>query len=250
MKKTNLIAILNKLAIAAKANCSPSGSFPADENDPPCYCIEDDPSDGTCVFMCCRPREDAVLAAKDPVIDHLYDAFTSMGWSCYKKGQPEGCERPIWIPATNSTPVFVEDDDTDIHVETEPKPIDMQGGQLVPIEAYMRNVNTRPTDEMARLAARGLELRKKYNRGGTGVGVARARDISNKVLLSPRTVSRMNSFFARHRVDLNAMGARSGQKGYPSAGAIAWMLWGGDPNNPDGAGASWAARKAKELKNQ
>lgn len=235
--------------MAAKANYSPSVSFPADEKVPPCRCIEDDPSDGSCVFMCCRPREDAVLAAKDPVIDHLYDLYTSMRWSCYKKVQPDG-----WIPATNSTPVFddlpIEGDDTDIRVETAPNPIDMQGGQWVPIEAYMRNVNTRPTDEMARLAARGLELRKKYNRGGTGVGVARARDISNKVLLSPRTVSRMNSFFARHRVDLNAIGARSGQKGYPSAGAIAWMLWGGDPNNPDGAGASWAARKAKELKNR
>ncbi len=28
-------------------------------------------------------------------------------------------------------------------------------------------------------AKRGLELRDKYNRGGTEVGVARARDLSN-----------------------------------------------------------------------
>ena len=245
MKKTNLIAILNKLAMASPAKFVTA-------QDLPCNCIEHDPleepSNETCLFACCPPEErsqDTVLAAKDPLIDHLYGLYNSIGWSCFKK-----TKLGKWIPATNSTPVFVEDDDTDIRVETEPKPIDMQGGQLVPIEAYMRNVNTRPTDEMARLAARVLELRKKYNRGGTGVGVARARDISNKVLLSPRTVSRMNSFFARHRVDLNAIGARSGQKGYPSAGAIAWMLWGGDPNNPDGAGASWAARKAKELKNQ
>jgi uncharacterized protein YdaT len=67
------------------------------------------------------------------------------------------------------------------------------------------------------------------------------------VSLSPDTVGRMNSFFARHRVDLDAVGARSGDEGYPSAGAIAWMLWGGDPNSPEGAGVAWAARKAEEL---
>jgi hypothetical protein len=67
------------------------------------------------------------------------------------------------------------------------------------------------------------------------------------VSLSPDTVGRMNSFFARHRVDLDAVGARSGDDGYPSAGAIAWMLWGGDPNNPNDAGVAWASRKADEL---
>ena len=123
-----------------------------------------------------------------------------------------------------------------------PKPID-----AVQTDKAISDVDTTPTNEMAELAARGLELRREFGRGGTEVGVARARDISNMVTLSPRTVSRMNSFFARHRVDLDATGARSGQEGYPSAGAIAWMLWGGDPNNPDGAGAGWASRKAEEL---
>jgi len=100
---------------------------------------------------------------------------------------------------------------------------------------------------MATLALRGLKYREEFGRGGTAVGVARARDIGNMVSLSPDTVGRMNSFFARHRVDLDAVGARSGDEGYPSAGAIAWMLWGGDPNDPDGAGAAWAQRKADEL---
>lgn len=117
----------------------------------------------------------------------------------------------------------------------------------VPTSKAISDVDTTPTSEMAELAERGLKLRQEFGRGGTEVGVARARDISNMATLSPRTVSRMNSFFARHRVDLDATGARSGQEGYPSAGAIAWMLWGGDPNNPDGAGAGWASRKAEEL---
>ena len=119
--------------------------------------------------------------------------------------------------------------------------------EVEPESKALSDVDTTPTDEMAELAQRGLELRGEYNRGGTEVGVARARDISNMVSLSPDTVGRMASFFARHRVDLDAVGARSGDEGYPSAGAIAWMLWGGDPNNPDGAGAGWAERKVEEL---
>ena len=116
-----------------------------------------------------------------------------------------------------------------------------------PAAKALSDVDTTPTDEMATLALRGLKYREEFGRGGTAVGVARARDIGNMVSLSPDTVGRMNSFFARHRVDLDAVGARSGDEGYPSAGAIAWMLWGGDPNNPEGAGAAWAARKAEEL---
>jgi len=116
-----------------------------------------------------------------------------------------------------------------------------------PAAKALSDVDTTPTDEMATLALRGLKYREEFGRGGTAVGVARARDIGNMVSLSPDTVGRMNSFFARHRVDLDAVGARSGDEGYPSAGAIAWMLWGGDPNDPAGAGVAWAARKADEL---
>ena len=42
-------------------------------------------------------------------------------------------------------------------------------------------------------------------------------------------------------MDKEAEGFRAGEKGYPSAGRIAWALWGGD------AGQSWARRKAAEL---
>jgi len=117
-------------------------------------------------------------------------------------------------------------------------------------EKAVEDVDLKPTAEMARLADRGLQLRAEFNRGGTAVGVARARDIGNRTNLSPETVRRMASFFARHRVDLDAEGARPGQDGYPSAGAIAWMLWGGDPSDPDGAGAAWAARKVEEIERQ
>ena len=97
-------------------------------------------------------------------------------------------------------------------------------------------IDLKPTDEMAANAERGLALREKHGRGGTEVGVARARDIKNRKNLSPDTVRRMHSYFARHEVDKKGEGW-----GKDSAGYIAWLLWGGD------AGKAWADRKTKEL---
>jgi len=109
------------------------------------------------------------------------------------------------------------------------------------IEKAESDINTTPTDAMAEEARKGLEWRKEFNRGGTSVGVARARQLVNKQSLSPSVVRRMFSFFARHEVDKRAEGFRAGEDGYPSAGRIAWALWGGD------AGFSWSRRKVKEL---
>lgn len=95
----------------------------------------------------------------------------------------------------------------------------------------------KPTQAMAVEAQRGLDWRAEYGRGGTEVGVARARDISNRVNLSDDTIGRMVSFFARHEVNKEAEGFRQGEDGYPSAGRIAWALWGGDP------GKSWAEKE-------
>ena len=60
----------------------------------------------------------------------------------------------------------------------------------------------------------------------------------------------MASFFSRHRVDLDAPAADPSHEDYPSAGVVAWMLWGGDPANPDEAGAAWAERKLEEIEGQ
>ena len=98
-----------------------------------------------------------------------------------------------------------------------------------------------PSDAMVSEAERGLAWREEFGRGGTEVGIARARDIKNKVDLSPDTVRRMKSFFARHEVDKQAQGFRPGEDGYPSNGRIAWSLWGGNP------GMAWANRKADQM---
>lgn len=108
----------------------------------------------------------------------------------------------------------------------------------------LSDINTIPTDAMAKEAIRGLEWREEFGRGGTAVGVARARDIKNKTKLSISTVKRMYSFFSRHEVDKKAEGFRPGEKGYPSNGRIAWSLWGGDP------GFAWAKRKRNEIEKE
>ena len=106
------------------------------------------------------------------------------------------------------------------------------------------DIDTTPTEEMASEAQRGLDWRKEFNRGGTTVGVARAVQLTNRERLSPNTVRRMYSFFARHEVDKQAEGFRKGEDGYPSAGRIAWALWGGD------AGQSWSKRKRDQLEKE
>jgi hypothetical protein len=110
-----------------------------------------------------------------------------------------------------------------------------------PDEKAISDIDLRPTDSMAAEAKRGLAWRKEHNRGGTMVGVARANQLVNKENLSPSTVKRMFSFFSRHEVDKQGQGFSQGEDGYPSAGRIAWALWGGDP------GFSWARKKVGQI---
>jgi len=115
---------------------------------------------------------------------------------------------------------------------------------LLAEEKALSDINTTPTNSMAEEAARGLEWRRKYKRGGTSVGVARANQLMNKENLSISTVKRMFSFFSRHEVDKQGQGFKQGQEGYPSAGRIAWALWGGD------AGFSWSTKVRNQIERE
>ena len=123
--------------------------------------------------------------------------------------------------------------------ETKAAPATDDSALLALADAINKSANPikatyRPTAEMADVARQALEWRREYNRGGTEVGVARARDISNRASLPLDTIGRMVSFFARHEVNKQAEGFSAGEDGFPSAGRIAWDLWGGDP------GKAWA----------
>lgn len=91
--------------------------------------------------------------------------------------------------------------------------------------------------EVAAVAKRGLENRRKYNRGGTLVGARRASQLANREVVSIETIKRMVNYFTRHEKDLDAPAAQPGHPDYPSAGRIAWDLWGGAP------GRAWARRQ-------
>ena len=131
-----------------------------------------------------------------------------------------------------------EEEQEQVQIENDMESADEELDEIIKAEA---DIDTVPTDGMVTEAKRGIEWRKEFNRGGTRIGATRASQIVAKEKLSPRTVRRMNSFFARHEVDKRADGFRPGEKGYPSNGRIAWSLWGGD------AGQSWSKKKSAQL---
>lgn len=100
-----------------------------------------------------------------------------------------------------------------------------------------------PPEGVRSAAARGLELRAKWKRGGItnteasaegiGSGVQRATNLKNGDAISGDTVRRMAAFFSRH--EKNYRPDKKEGDGGPTAGTIAWLLWGGN------AGKAWAA---------
>lgn len=99
-----------------------------------------------------------------------------------------------------------------------------------------------PPDAVRNNARRGLELREKWGRGGLstqeageqgiGSGVARASNLANGDGVSLATVRRMAAFFSRH--EGNYKPDKKEDDGGPTAGTIAYLLWGG------AAGRRWA----------
>ena len=88
-----------------------------------------------------------------------------------------------------------------------------------------------PPTAVAEAARRGLDLRERHGRGGTEVGVRRADQLAVRETVSDRDIKSMYSYFARHAVDKH--GRHWADETRPSAGYIAWQLWGGD------AGREW-----------
>jgi HK97 family phage prohead protease len=90
-------------------------------------------------------------------------------------------------------------------------------------------------------AQKGLDWRSEYGRGGTAVGVARGRDLSNGTTISPETARRMKAYFDRHEIDKQGEGWSPGEPGFPSNGRIAWALWGSDP------GWAWSRKLVEQM---
>lgn len=81
------------------------------------------------------------------------------------------------------------------------------------------------------------------NKGGTEVGVNRARQLIEQEYVDLATVKAMHSFFSRHAVDKSSKAWKEAEaKGEWSKGKIAWFLWGSD------TAASWAKKIAEANK--
>jgi hypothetical protein len=101
------------------------------------------------------------------------------------------------------------------------------------------HIDFKPSQAMADNARRALDVRAEKppsQRGMTGVGLARARQLINRQTLSPQTVRRMLAYFTRHEVD--KQGATWQDKG---KGWQAWQGWGGD------AGFAWARARVRQM---
>lgn len=114
-------------------------------------------------------------------------------------------------------------------------------------------INFKPPASVANAAKKGLEYREKAspsNKGGLtpseaskqgiGSGVQRAVNLKNRDNVTPETISKMVSFFARHEKN---KGIAPKHKGEPwnDKGYVAWLLWGGDP------GKAWANKIKAQM---
>lgn len=104
----------------------------------------------------------------------------------------------------------------------------------------LSDIDLTPTKGMIEEAKKGKEWREEFGRGGTDVGLKTANMIINNEL-TPDRVTRMYSYLKRHEVDKEGEGFYPDQDGFPSAGRIAWALWGGD------ASVKFSERKRKEI---
>ena len=105
----------------------------------------------------------------------------------------------------------------------------------------MSGVDLTPPATVAAAAKKGLALREKFARGGTEVGVKRAEGLAARHPIPAEDVGHIHSYFARHAVDKDAKAHTWADESDPSAGYIAWLLWGGD------AGQKWVGGLKAKL---
>ena len=104
--------------------------------------------------------------------------------------------------------------------------------------------------QVIRNAARqGLAFHRE-GKSGSGLVARTVREASAMAAgnITADKVIRANAWAARHKVDLQKTGAKPGQDGYPTPGAVAHLLWGIPTGSGYDAATSWFARKAEQIK--
>jgi HK97 family phage prohead protease len=100
-------------------------------------------------------------------------------------------------------------------------------------------------------AQRGLDyLAEGFGGDGLTEGTKRAAREMADGNISEDKVRKMAPWFARHKADGQApQNKDSSDPGYPGAGLVAWLLWGGNSNFDDAA-QDWAQRQIDKLDNE
>jgi DNA-binding PadR family transcriptional regulator len=114
-------------------------------------------------------------------------------------------------------------------------------------ETVVKEAQFKPPASAISNAKRGLKLRKEYGRGGLSPSEAAAQGIDSGVTRAKRIASgtvsthdvRRMSAFNRHRK--NYRPEKKMPDGGPTAGTIAWLLWGGT------SGVNWAKKKSAAM---
>ena len=116
-----------------------------------------------------------------------------------------------------------------------------------PASAVMNAESYKPPASAVSNAKRGLSLRKEFGRGGLSPSEAKAQGIDSGVTRARKIASgkvsrhdvRRMSAFNRHRKNNNP--SKKMPDGGPTAGTIAWLLWGGT------SGVNWAKNKSASM---
>jgi hypothetical protein len=100
-------------------------------------------------------------------------------------------------------------------------------------------------------AQRGLDyLSEGFGGDGLTEGTKSAAREMAKGNISDDKVRKMAPWFARHKADGQApQNKDSSDPGYPGAGLVAWLLWGGNADFDDAA-QDWAQRQIDQLDNE
>jgi len=98
-------------------------------------------------------------------------------------------------------------------------------------------------------AERGLKYYKE-GRAGSGLTDKTVREARTMAggFISEGKVRRMSAWFARHVTDLESpANSNPNNDDYPQAGAVAWLLWGGNPTSNKMQAKEWADRKIAQM---
>lgn len=108
------------------------------------------------------------------------------------------------------------------------------------LPAYIRNA-----------AAQGVRWHEegKSGRGVVPRTVREARAMAEGNITEDKVI-RVSAWAARHKVDLDATGAKPGQEGFPTPGAVAHYLWGIPTGTRYADAVAWFDRKAEQIKEE